>query len=210
MYIPHHFKEERDEQILSFVRHFPLATLITHDQTGITANLIPFIIKRGKDPQSLSLSGHLARGNNQLRDLALGNECLLVFQGPQDYVTPGWYETKKENGKVVPTWNYTTVHIWGTPLVHDDATWLRNHVGELTDTHEAQQSTPWKVEDAPEEFISKSLSAIVGLSIESVRIEGKMKISQNRSEDDRNGVISGMGTANPELATFMQKYFRKN
>lgn len=210
MYIPHHFKEERVDQILSFVQHFPLATLITHGQAGITANLIPFIIKPGTESQSLSLSGHLSRGNRQLDDLGLGNECLLVFQGPQGYVTPGWYETKKETGKVVPTWNYTTVHIWGKPEVHDDASWLRNHVGELTNTHEAKQSTPWKVGDAPEEYVNKSLSAIIGLSIESVRIEGKMKISQNRSEEDRNGVISGMGRTNPELAALMQEYFRKD
>ena len=120
-----------------------------------------------------------------------GEECLVVFQGPQDYVTPSWYATKRETGKVVPTWNYVTVHAWGRPRVMNDDAWLRRQIEDLTASREAQRAEPWLVSDAPEDFVAMQMRAIVGIEIPIPRIEGKWKMSQNRPEADRAGVIAG-------------------
>ena len=206
MYTPHHFAEDRPEALLGLIKKYPLATLITHGLNGLTANLIPFVI--GPDSgQSLTFCGHLARGNDQLKDLAQGNETFLIFQGPDNYVTPTWYESKKENGKVVPTWNYITVQVWGHAVIHDDVSWLGTHVNSLTNTHEAGRENPWLVSDAPDDFIAKQLKAIVGVEIMVTRMEGKWKISQNRTEADREGVIAGMHTEDPNLSAAMRDYY---
>ena len=118
-------------------------------------------------------------------------ECLVVFQGPQDYVTPSWYATKRENGKVVPTWNYVTVHAWGRPQAIDDAAWLRRQLEDLTNSQEGTRLSPWKVDDAPADFVTAQMKGIVGIEIPIVRIEGKWKVSQNRPEADRVGILAG-------------------
>jgi transcriptional regulator len=118
-------------------------------------------------------------------------ECLVVFQGAQDYVTPSWYATKRESGKVVPTWNYVTVHAWGRPRVIDDAAWLHRQIGALTHSREHSRPAPWHVSDAPPEFIEGQVKGIIGLEVPIARIEGKWKVSQNRPELDRRGVVAG-------------------
>jgi transcriptional regulator len=133
----------------------------------------------------------VARANEQWRELAAVDECLVVFQGPHDYVTPSWYATKRETGKVVPTWNYATVHVWGRPQVIEDESWLRRQIAQLTQSGESVRDTPWSLEDAPPEYVSGQLKGIIGVEIPIARIEGKWKMSQNRPDADRLGVIAG-------------------
>lgn len=191
MYQPPHFREDRIEVQHALIRRHPLGTLITAGPGGLIANAIPFLVNSSVGVRG-TLLAHLARANRQLDELAAVAECLVVFQGPQDYVTPSWYETKRETGKVVPTWNYATVHCWGRPTVIDDAEWLRRQIGALTDHKEGMRAAPWRVEDAPEPFVAAQIKGIVGLEIPITRSEGKWKASQNRSEADRAGVVEGL------------------
>src|SRR6185312_617882 len=139
------------------------------------------------------LRGHLARANGQLQALREGAQALVIFQGPQAYVSPSWYATKAETHKVVPTWNYVAVHGWGAPRVIDDAAWLRGLIGRLTRAQEQGRAEPWAVADAPEDYIAAQIRGIVGLEIPIDRTEGKWKASQNRSDADRAGVAAGLG-----------------
>ena len=143
-------------------------------------------------PERGTLRAHLARGNPQWRELAAVEQCLIVFQGPQEYVSPSWYPTKQETGKVVPTWNYITVHAWGRPQVIEDAAWLRRQLDDLTLLKEGTRPAPWKVDDAPAPYIESQMKGIVGVEIPIERIEGKWKVSQNRPQADRAGVIAGL------------------
>ena len=191
MYLPALFREDRLEVQHELIRTHPLALLITAGPAGLMANPIPFLI----DPESLpygTLQAHMARANPQWRELAAVEECLVVFQGPQIYVTPSWYATKRATGKVVPTWNYATVHAWGRPHVIEDEGWLRRQIERLTDSREASRPAPWQVGDAPEAFVASQVKGIVGLEIPIGRIEGKWKVSQNRPEADRHGVVAGL------------------
>lgn len=135
---------------------------------------------------------HMARANAQWKELAAGAQCLVVFHGAQAYITPSWYATKAETHKVVPTWNFVAVHVWGTPVIHDDPAWVRAQIGALTDAQEKARVQPWRVEDAPEDFIAAQMRAIVGVEIAITRIEGKWKVSQNRTPADRQGVATGL------------------
>jgi transcriptional regulator len=180
------FREERLEVLHALIRSHPLAMLITTGAGGATANLIPFSLHGDV------LRAHLARNNKQLDDLRAGTEALMVFQGPQSYITPSWYPSKAEHEKVVPTWNFVMVQARGTPQVMDDAVWLREQVGQMTANLESTREQPWSVADAPEDFIATQLRAIVGIEIPIASIEGKWKISQNRNEADRQGVMQGL------------------
>ena len=173
-----------------FIRQHPLGLIVSHGGSGLTANLAPFLL--APDGAHGILRAHLARANPQWRELASGQECLVVFQHSGAYITPNWYATKQETGKVVPTWNYAIVQAWGVPRVIEDPGWLRTLVGELTRTHEAAQPRPWKIEDAPADYVDTQLKAIVGLEIPIARIEGKWKMSQNRPEADRARVADGL------------------
>ena len=175
----------------ALIRAHPLGTLITHGANGLTANLLPFTLVENEDGTAL-LRAHLARPNSQLTDLREGGEALVLFQGPQAYVTPSWYPSKAEHEKVVPTWNYVMVQARGKPRLIDDADWLRAQISHLTDTQEHHRPTSWKVTDAPEDFITGLLKAIIGLEISVRQIEGKWKVSQNRSAADRQGVADGL------------------
>jgi transcriptional regulator len=189
MYQPPAFREDRPEVLHALIRKHPLGLLITAGPAGLLANLFPFLLDtEGAEKGTLRL--HMARANPQWRELEAVEECLVVFQGPQDYVTPSWYATKRETGKVVPTWNYATVHVWGRPRVMDD-TWLRRQIEDLTASRETRRAEPWAVSDAPEDFVAMQMRAIVGIEIPLLRIEGKWKMSQNRPEADRAGVIAG-------------------
>ncbi|MBV0890848.1 FMN-binding negative transcriptional regulator [Paracoccus sp. Z118] len=192
MYVPPAFAEDRPEVLGALMASHPLATLITQGADGLTANLIPLL----HDPAGAVLRGHLARANPQIADLrameAAGQPALVVFQGAQAYISPGWYATKRETGKVVPTWNYLAVQVRGVPRVFDDAGWLRAQVDDLTGRMEAAEPDPWAVDDAPEAFVAAQLRGIVGVEIPVARIAGKWKASQNRPAADRAGVIEAL------------------
>ncbi|WP_018181525.1 FMN-binding negative transcriptional regulator [Kaistia granuli] len=191
MYQPPHFREDRLEVMHGLMRAQPLAMLVTAGEGGLMANLVPFLIDPDQGEFGL-LRAHLAKANDQLNALRAGAEAMVLFQGPNAYVTPNWYASKAENHKVVPTWNYVTVHAWGTPRVLESTEWLRQQVGELTDVSERVHARPWSVDDAPEPFVAGQLKGIVGLEIPIARIEGKWKVSQNRSLADRHGVVDGL------------------
>jgi transcriptional regulator len=191
MYQPPAFREERLNVLHALIREHPLALLITSGAAGLEANPVPFLVDAGDGPQG-TLRAHLARANPQLRALAEGGEALAVFQAANAYVSPGWYASKREHGRVVPTWNYAVVQVRGTPRVIDEAPWLRALVGRLTERHEAGRAHPWSVQDAPEDFVVAQLKGIVGVEIPIARIDGKFKLSQNRPEPDRAGVAAGL------------------
>jgi transcriptional regulator len=190
MYQPSAFREERLETLHELIRAHPLATLITAGPAGLTANLVPFILAEtgGKG----TLRAHIAKANDQVEALAGGAETLVIFHGPEAYITPSWYPSKQEHGRVVPTWNYAVVQVRGTPRVVDDAAWLRTQIGALTSAQESRRSEPWNVTDAPEAFIEGQMKAIIGIEIPILTIEGKWKVSQNRSAADRQGVYEGL------------------
>jgi transcriptional regulator len=190
MYQPSAFREERLETLHALIRAHPLATLITAGTDGLIANLVPFILADtgGKG----TLRAHVAKANDQVNALSAGSETLVVFHGPEAYITPSWYASKKEHGRVVPTWNYAVVQVRGIPRVIDDADWLRTQIGALTSTQENRRSEPWKVTDAPEQFVDGQIRTIIGVEIPILTIEGKWKVSQNRSAADRQGVYEGL------------------
>lgn len=197
MYLPAQFREERSEVLAHIVREHPLATLVTLGADGLMANHVPLELDPEPTPHG-TLRGHLARGNPQWRDFRPEVEALAIFQGPGSYVSPSWYATKRETGKVVPTWNYAVVHAQGPLVIHDDVAWLRALVERLTKWQEGRFPVPWKVSDAPEEFIERQLKAIVGIEIPIRRIEGKWKMSQNRPATDRRGVVAGLDALGDE------------
>jgi transcriptional regulator len=190
MYQPPHFRDDTRVAQHALIRTHPLGLLITNGAAGLVANPVPFQLD--ETGAYGTLRAHLARANPQWQALADAEECLSVFQGPQGYVTPGWYASKREHGRVVPTWNYATVHAWGRPRVIEDADWLRRQIADLTALREAPRVAPWTVDDAPAPFVAAQLRAIVGIEIPITRIAGKWKMSQNRPEADRAGVIAGM------------------
>jgi transcriptional regulator len=198
MYVPPAYRETRADVLHALVRAHPLGTLVTAGAAGLTANLIPFDLV--ETAGGMVLRAHLARANPQCDELRSGAETLVIFQGPEAYVTPSWYAAKAEHGRVVPTWNYAVVQVRGRPQVFDAPDWLAAQVGRLTDGHEAGRAHPWAVSDAPETFIAGQLRAIVGLEIPIERIEGKWKMSQNRSEADRSGVAEGLRAEGAEAA----------
>jgi transcriptional regulator len=205
MYQPSAFREDRIDVQHALIRSHPLGLLITAGPAGLLANLFPFLLDAaGTETGTLRL--HIARANPQWKELEASDECLVVFQGPQDYVTPSWYATKRQTGKVVPTWNYATVHVWGRPRVMNDDAWLRRQLDDLTASREGMRDAPWQVDDAPKDFVAMQMRAIVGVEIPIARIEGKWKMSQNRPEADRQGVIEGfraMGEAGEEIAALV-------
>ena len=196
MYQPPLFREDRVDEQHALIRAHPLGLLVSAGPGGLMANAIPFLVDPDVPPHGM-LRCHVARANPQWHELGAIEECLVVFQGPHTYVTPSWYATKRETGKVVPTWNYATVHVWGKPRVVDDETWLRRQIAELTAQQESARAAPWKVDDAPEPFVAAQVKGIIGIEIAIVRSEGKWKVSQNRPEADRAGVIEGLREQGP-------------
>jgi transcriptional regulator len=190
MYTPPAFRDEDRTSLLATIRGARLATFVTATGDGPMATSLPLFIDEGEGEHGV-LYGHLARANPQWRAPAIGNG-LAIFAGPDAYVTPSWYALKQETGKVVPTWNYVTVHASGPVEFFDDATRLLDVVTRLTDLHERERAAPWSVSDAPPEFIQAQLRGIVGLRMPIAVIEGKRKLSQNRSPADRAGVAAGL------------------
>lgn len=191
MYIPTHFEEPSVEAMHALIRAQPLATLVAMTSGGLDANHIPLHLVAGPPPFG-TLRGHVARANPVWRDLARDVEALAIFHGPDAYVTPSWYPTKKEHGRAVPTWNYAAVHACGTLRVIDDAAWLRAQLEELTAQHEAAFAEPWSVRDAPPDYLDKMIGAIVGIEIVIAKLSGKWKMSQNQPAQNRAGVIQGL------------------
>ena len=173
------------------IRRHSLGLLVSHGAQGLLANSIPFLVDAGASKLG-TLSAHMARANGQWRDLAEAGEALAVFQGADHYVSPSWYATKRETGKVVPTWNYVMVQARGVARVIEDEAWLRRQITALTQSQESSRPAPWAVGDAPEDFLAAMVRQIVGLEIEIVDIRGKWKASQNRSAADRAGVVAGL------------------
>jgi transcriptional regulator len=206
VYLPKHFEQPDRAALIALMRERPLATLVISTPDGPSADLIPleYVAADATGPGAHgTLRGHVARANPLWRHA--GMPALAVFTGPDAYVSPGWYPSKREHGKVVPTWNYTMVQARGPLRVHDDAPWLRALVGRLTERHEAAQAQPWSVDDAPDDFVQQMLRAIVGIEIELVSLMGKWKVSQNRSAADRAGVAQGLGAADPASAALVPR-----
>ena len=182
----------------ALMREHCFATLVTLGPDGLTANHLPMEIDPEPAPFG-TLRGHLARGNPQWRDFSADVAALVIFNGPQAYVTPSWYATKSETGRVVPTWNYMVVHAYGHLRTFDDAGRLKSLVTALTERQEKDLAAPWQVSDAPADFIERQLKGIIGIEIAVERLEGKWKVSQNRSVADRAGVIDGLSrTSGPD------------
>lgn len=212
MYTPAHFAEERPEILHALIAAHPLGTLVTLTSAGLDANLIPFELDPTPTPTAPhgTLRAHVARANPVWRDFNPEVEALVVFQGPQAYITPSWYvETKPATGKVVPTWNYCVVHAHGPLRVIDDRDWLRGQVERLVRRHESARPAPWHVSDAPADYIEKQLAAIVGLEIPLTRLSGKWKTSQNRPAGDLPGVIAGLRSEENPSAQAMGEIIHK-
>jgi transcriptional regulator len=191
MYMPKHFEEPRTEIMHDLIRSRPLATLVTLSASGLNANHIPLHLSEDPAPFG-TLRGHVARANPMWQDIVQDVEALAVFHGPEAYISPSWYPTKKATGKVVPTWNYVVVHACGDLRVVDDALWLRELLEKLVSQNEKQFSKPWALQDAPADFIEKMIGAIVGIEIVITRLSGKWKASQNQPAENREGVIQGL------------------
>jgi transcriptional regulator len=191
MYEPPLHRQNDRALLFDLIRRRPLGLLVTHGPQGLLANAIPFLLDAEASPFG-TLSAHMARANGQWRDLAATGEALVVFSGDDRYVSPSWYATKRETGKVVPTWNYVMVQARGAARVIDDEAWLRRQIAALTEAHEKGRAAPWAVGDAPEDYLAAMVRQIVGVEIAVADLRGKWKASQNRSAADRDGVIAGL------------------
>jgi transcriptional regulator len=186
VYLPPHFTETRDEVIAAHIERYDFALLVTHGAGGTIASQIPILSER-RDGK-LYLQGHLARGNPQCDDLDGPGEALAVFTGPHAYISPGWYQA----GPAVPTWNYASVHVYGSVRAIDDPEWLRQFLRRLSERHEAREAVPWRMDDLPPNFLDSMLKGIVGLEIAVARCDGKFKLSQNRPAADRPRIVAAL------------------
>jgi transcriptional regulator len=191
VYVPAHFAETRLDVLHEAIDGAGLATVVTVGPAGLDASHVPLLREPAPEPLG-ALVGHLARANPQWRTTPPGSSALAMFVGPDAYVTPSWYPSKRETGEVVPTWNYVAVHVHGTVRFFDDRERLHDLVTRLTAVHERPRASPWKVADAPAAYVDAMLKAIVGIEITITRLEGKWKASQNRTEEDRRGVAEGL------------------
>jgi len=203
MYIPKHFEETRLPVIHGLIDAHPFASLITMGPAGLVASHIPMVLERDGTLPGV-LRGHVSRANVQWKEFSPEGEALAIFSGPHHYITPTWYAEKAETGKVVPTWNYAVVHAYGRMSIHEGPDWLRAHLETLTNIHEAASAAPWRVADAPDEYVSAMMKGIVGIELRLTRLEGKWKASQNRPERDRLAVAEGLGELGTAEARAMQ------
>lgn len=204
MYQPNHFRQTDIGAMHGLVHAHPFATLVTRSGEGVTADHLPFEIDPEPAPLG-TLRGHVARANPLWQTHPAGAEALVIFQGPDAYISPSWYPSKREHGRVVPTWNYAVVHARGPLRIIEDRIWLRALVERLTSRHESGQPEPWQVTDAPTEYIDKMLAAIVGLELPIARLEGKWKASQNQSEANRVAVAGALrASTDPRTAAMAE------
>jgi len=211
VYIPAHFRPD-EATVRELLDHQGAADLVTWTEDGLLATMLPFLYDPPGSRTGLgelgALVGHVARNNAQWRTPARG-PALAIVRGPDAYMSPAWYATKREHGRVVPTWNYITAHVYGELVIHDDVVWLEALVRRLTAHHEDGRPAPWSVDDAPTDYIAGQLRAIVGVEIRIERIEAKAKLSQNRSDADIAGSIAGLeGSDKPAMAEAMRKIQR--
>jgi transcriptional regulator len=204
VYLPPAFSVSDREMHFGLIEANPLGLLISHGETGLAANHVPFLLDRERGV----LQAHLARANTQWRDFTAENDALVVFQSADHYITPSWYASKREHGKVVPTWNYVAVHVRGKARAIEDADWLRRQIDRLTEAHEYDRAKPWATTDAPAPFIESQLKGIIGLEVTIAATEGKWKVSQNRPEADRNGVAEGLEADGTEQSAAMAREVR--
>lgn len=191
MYVPQQFTETDPAVLHALVREHPLGTWVTQAGGELLVNHVPFLLDADRGEHG-TLVGHVARANPVWRSFAKDTDSVVIFQGPQAYVTPSWYASKREHGKVVPTWNYAVVHAHGRPRAIEDGAWLHALVSRLTAAHEAGRPEAWQVSDAPADYTAQLLRAIVGIEIPVTRWVGKWKVSQNKSAADRQGVAAGL------------------
>jgi transcriptional regulator len=191
MYIPQHFRKDSVPILHELMRRHPLATVVTSRDGKLTANHVPLLLDPHPEPLG-TLRGHLARANPQWQEFERDDEVLAIFQGYEHYISPSWYATKQQSGRVVPTWNYVAVHAYGRPKLFDDPERFRRFLAQLTETHEAEFEKPWGIDDAPASYIDAQMSAIIGFEIVIDRVEGKWKMSQNRPAIDQAGVAEGL------------------
>lgn len=194
MYVPPAFRQTDLPALHREIGNCRLATLVSHGENGLQASHLPLLL-RPEEGRYGTLYGHLARANPHWQVLAEGTEALVMFNGPDAYVSPSWYPAKAEHGKVVPTWNYIAVHAYGRAEVFNDAERLLGLLVGLTERHERPRPQPWAVDDAPQDYIDGMLRAVVGFALPIERLEGKWKLGQNRSEADRRGVHDGLANS---------------
>ena len=209
MYVPKHF-EERDITILhSLIRSHPLGAWVTHAGQSLLVNHIPFLVDSARGKYG-TLIGHVARANPVWKSFSKEIASVVIFQGPQAYISPSWYPSKHAHGKAVPTWNYAVVHAEGVPRTIEDADWLLAHVTQLSDLHESERAIPWSVSDAPRDYIDTMLKAIVGIEIPISTVSGKWKTSQNRPLPDKLGTIAGLhergDATSKQMAALVQRH----
>ncbi len=207
MYLPRQFREDRIEVLHAAMLEIGAAAIVGQGPGGLIASHVPIELDPEPTPWG-TIRCHFARPNPHAQSIADGGELLLIFQGPQGYVTPNWYPSKGDTGKVVPTWNYVAIHAYGTATPFEDVASLRAHLGALTNRFERGSAVAWKIDDAPADYIDGLCRAIIGLEIRLTRIEGKWKLSQNRPLDDRLGVIDGLraegGDASLKMAELVE------
>ena len=203
MHIPSKFKQSEESQLKRIIREYPFATLITHSESGLEATHLPVILNcvEGIDV----IQAHMAKANKLWLSIKENSEILLIFNGPNCYISPNYYPTKKESGKAVPTWNYVVVHVKGrVSFIHDEK-WLYNLIDSLTSIHESSQETPWSIADAPDTYIKKMLPAIVGIEVSIDSIEGQWKLSQNQPEINKVGVVKGLEAHNVDVSKLVEE-----
>jgi len=209
MYVPRHFEETDIGVLHALIKSQPLGTWVTQGAAGLLVNHIPFLIDAGRGEHG-TLIGHVARANPVWQSFSKDIASVVVFQGAQAYITPSWYPSKHAHGKAVPTWNYAVVHAHGVPCTFEDKDRLLRHVRQLSDLHESKQAVPWSVSDAPRDFIDTMLGAIVGIEIPIAELVGKWKLSQNRPEADKLGVVAGLlareDAQSKEMASLVKKH----
>jgi transcriptional regulator len=191
MYIPAHFEETRLDVMHQLLRAHPFATLVVLTDEGLIANHIPFFLLE-KEGKFGVLRGHVARAKPVWQSFKSETEVLVIFSGAQHYITPSWYPTKNDTGKVVPTWNFVAVHAYGKLQIQQETAWIRSHLETLTNRNESVINSDWQVSDAPADYIERMASMVVGVEILIARLEGKWKVSQNQPEQNRDGVIQGL------------------
>lgn len=205
MHIPNSYEETRVEVLHLLMKKCPLGILIVNGTDGVEAHHLPMVLSQEPEPLG-RLQCHVNRANKVWDRVNDGDEALVVFQGPQSYISPSWYPSKEETGgRVVPTWDYVVVHAHGSMKIREDASWLRQHLADLTAGHESQRNQPWGLDDAPPEFLNRAMSGIVGIDLSLSRILGQWKVSQNRSIPDRRGVVAGLRNETDPVAHLTAK-----
>lgn len=207
MYLPKHFSVDDPALLAQLIAEYPLATIVGSLENQLEVNHLPLMLSSDRT----KLYGHIARVNPLVKVAGSSNTSVTaIFNGPQAYVTPAWYPSKKETGKVVPTWNYAVVHAQGNIKLIEDAQWLRSHVAQMTNIHEPTYQSNWKLEDAPEDYVQMMLKAIIGIEIEVKSLVGKFKLSQNRPAQDYAAVVETIEKSPQEVLQEMRKYMKPN